>query len=157
MAGFRPPILAAVQARFYPSSTPLQKRLYKFMRPLDQPVNVYVWSDGTVTTDYVVPIAATSENGEATSSTVKVQVPWTQSEGGVLPGGNQGAEGGPYVQPPPYATVSTWQAANDRINQLAYSFNPWVEFWFRGGCTYPSISASLATILTNAGFAGYLI
>lgn len=154
MTAFTPPVLSAIQARFHAFDQPLQKRLYKFMRPLDQPVNVFVNSDGSVTTDYVVPILATSQNGEATQSTVLVLYPWQPGDS-KLDGPPEGAESGPWKQPPPYATTDysgTGQAVHTRYVQPV-----WIRYWFRGGCHYPSISANLVTLLTNAGFANYLV
>jgi hypothetical protein len=149
MTAFTPPVLQIVQPRFREESTPLQKRLYRYMRPLDQPVNVFVLSDHTVLTDYSVPILPTSENGEATVSSVGFPAPWMPNES--VEGPREGAEGGPFRQPPPYATVTNWNLEVDQ-----FSLDLWIEYWFRGGCTYPSISANLVTILTNAGYAEYL-
>lgn len=154
MTAFTPPVLSAIQPRFREYDMPLQKRLYKYMRPLDQPVNVFVNSDGTVTTDYAVPIAATVQNGEKTVSTVLVLYPWLAMEPQPV-GPPEGAEGGPWLAPPPYAWVN--DGTSGQQVYTPYTQTVWIKYYFRGGCHYPNISANLVTLLTNAGFAAYLV
>lgn len=154
MTAFTPPVLAAIQPRFSVYDTPLQRRLYKYMRPLDQTVNVFVNSDNSVTTDYAVPILATAQNGEATVSTVKVLYPWEPLTTPIT-GASEGAEGGPFGQPQPYAWVNS--GVTGAQVYTPFTLPVWIKYWFRGGCHYPSISANLVTLLTNAGFASYLV
>ena len=156
MSGFYVPPLANVGPLFVydGSMSPMAKRLYRYMRPLDQPVNVFVNSDSTVTTDFSLPIAATSENGEVTSSRVSVLYPWFPNETPEV-GPSEGAEGGPFGPPQPYATI--FDATSGQLVITKYALTTYIKYWFRGGIKYPSISANLVTILTNAGYALYLI
>ena len=97
MATFTPPVAQKVTPRFLSDSTRLQKALFKYMRPLDQCVNTYIMSDGTVATDLTVPIAGGN-------SSTSIPYPYDPASAPTV-GPPEGASGGPYGPPVPYATV----------------------------------------------------
>ena len=146
MATFTSPVANLATFRYTESSTPQQKALYKYMRPLDLSVNVYILSDLTVVTDFPCPIA----NGQTSSSAVPWHL-WRADMPQV--GANEGASGGPFAQPPPYSTVFTAFA-----NPPVQSFNdsPWIKYWFQAAGVYPGISANLVSILNGAGYGAYI-
>lgn len=152
MTTFTPPVLQNQGPLLSYPCTPLQRRLYRYMRPIDLVCNVFIHSDGTVATDYGVPILPTSQNGEATVSSTAIQLPWYPEAGTVGP--PEGAEGGPYGPPVPYATIA--DATSGVLVNTTYALTTYVRYWFRGGIKYPNLSANLVTLLTNAGYAGYL-
>lgn len=149
MSTFHPPIASIVTPRFNEWDTPLQKRLYRYMRPLDVGVNTYILDDGSVTTDYAIIL----DNGEY--SNVTVPYPWFPNETPTV-GPPEGAEGGPYGPPQPFATVTDWD-----LNVYTFSSENqglrYVKYWFAGGHgAYAGISANLVTLLTAAHMTNYL-
>lgn len=160
MATFTPPIASKVTPRFDLDAagrpvptTPIQRALFKYMRPLDQGVDTYIMSDGTVTTSVSVPL----EGG--TPSTVAIPNPMLAMAGGSL-GAPEGAEGGPYGTPPPYASVfdaTSGALVITEFQQGQPGQPPYMRYWFAGGHgPYHNISANLVSILTAAGFGPYL-
>lgn len=149
MATFTPPVFSKVTPRFLENSTPRQQRLYKYMRPLDQGVNVYVLDDGTVVSDLSVVLS------DASMSSTNVPCPWDPAAS-PLTGPPEGAEGGPYGTPPPYATVQNWASLTVTLHQ-EFVLEPHIRYWFAGGHgPYPNISANLVAILTAAKWDNYL-
>lgn len=149
MATFTPPIWSRATPRTLPTSTPLQKALYRYMRPLDMGVNVFVLSDNTVVADFPVPL---SNGGTASTS---IPYPWTPDSAPVA-GAPEGAEGGPYGVPLPYAEVWEW-LAGDTTQYQSFTVSPYVKYWFAGGHgPYHNISANLVSILTAAHFDNYI-
>lgn len=151
------PVLSAVTARFdvdaegrpVPTSR-LQRALYKYMRPLDRPVNIYVLSDATVVTDLAVPLS----NGSLSSTAVPYPLTMTS---GTIVGPPEGAEGGPFGPPPPYAVVQDNITGTPQGTYTEYRRSPYLKYYFLGGHgPYPNLSANLVTILTNAHFDNYL-
>lgn len=167
MATFTPPVATKVIPRIFmdaegrPVKTSrLQKGLYKYMRPLDRAVNVYVLSDGSVVTDISVPIVG----GQSSTA---IPYPLTFLGGitaGTIAGPPEGAEGGPYGPPPPYAYVqdnvqvdpgSTPNRSGGSFTE--YRLPVYVKYYFLGAHgPYPNLSANLISLLTAAGFAAYL-
>lgn len=149
MATFTPPVALKVTPRFCPDSTPGQVALFKYTRPLDQGVNTYIYSDGTVTTDLSVPLAA----GHGNSST-SLSLPQNPTAAQTV-GPPEGASGGPYGPPPPYAEV--FDATSGVPVVTDYNITPYLVYWFQGGTgPYHNISANLVAILTAAHFDNYL-
>ena len=145
MTNFTCPIVSIVTPRHLERSTPLQQRLYRYMRPLDQPVNVFILDDNTVVSDLSVPLS------NSTFSSTAVPYPWDPA-GSPLSGPPEGAEGGPYGKPPPYATVQNWLSQTVPFNQQ-FILEPHIRYYFLGGHgTYQNISANLVSILTAAHF-----
>ena len=160
MATFSPPIASLVTPRFDfdaagrpVPTTPLQRALFKYMRPLDQGVDVYVMSDGTVTTSLSVPLS------DSSPSTVIIPNPMLATAG-PLAGPSEGAEGGPYGPPIPYASVfdaTSGQLVITYFTQGQPNQPPYMKYWFAGGHgPYHNISANLVAILTAAKFNNYI-
>ena len=147
MATFTPPIAPKVVPRYGPDSAGVQKALYRHFRPLDRQVNAYVWSDGTVTTEYPVLLSDGSY-----SSTV-IHLPQDVA-GGTIVGPPEGASGGPYGEPLPYATIVDATSGVPVVTE--YSIDPYLRYWFKAGQPYPNVSANLVAILTAAKFDNYL-
>ena len=157
MATFTPPVASEVTPRFdfdaegnpVETST-LQRAPYKYMRPLDVSVNVYVMSDGTVLTTLPVPIAG------GLQSTAGQPLPDTHMGSpfgvGSPAGPPEGAEGGPFGPPPAYAAVQE----NVTGVFTEYALSPYLTYYFLGSHSYPGISANLVSILTAAGFGAYI-
>lgn len=119
------------------------------MRPLDLQTNVYILDDGTVVSDYSVTLS----NGHPSST--NVPYPWDPA-GSPMAGPPEGASGGPYGTPPPYASVQNWQSATVPFNQQ-FILEPHIRYWFQGGAgPYPNISANLVAILTAAHWDNFL-
>lgn len=154
MATFTPPTFSRIVPRVLGwnslnPSTPLQSRLYRYMRPYDGGVNVYVLSDNTVVADYPVVLS------DASLASTNIPYPWNPA-GSPLVGPPEGAEGGPYGVPPPYAEVWEWIGASTTQYQK-FVLSPYVKYWFAGGhAPYVGISANLVTILTAAKFDNYI-
>ena len=160
MATFNPPIASKITPRFDLDAagrpvptTPLQRALFKYMRPLDQGVDVYVMSDGTVTTSVTVPLS------DGSPSTVLIPNPMLAMVG-TTGGAPEGAEGGPYGTPPPYAAVfdaTSGHLVITNFQQGQPGQPPYLKFWFAGGHgPYHNISANLVAVLTAAKFTNYL-
>ena len=154
MATFTPPIVLKatprvdIDAEGRPvPTTSLQRALFKYMRPLDRPVNVYILSDGTVQTDIPVPLA------DDAVSTCNVPYPILSMDGRTV-GPPEGASGGPFGPPVPYDTV--FDATSGELVITEFVLSPYLKYWFAGGRPYPGISANLVSILTAAGYAAYL-
>ena len=147
MATYAPPIAPKVVPRYGPDSAGVQKALYRHFRPLDRQVNTYVWSDGTVTTEYPVLLSDGSY-----SSTV-IHLPQDVA-GGPTVGPPEGASGGPFGPALPYATI--FDATSGVPVVTEYSIDPYLVYWFQSGQPYPDISANLVAILTAAKFDDYL-
>lgn len=156
MAGhtFSPPVISPIPA-FNPAETKGQAfALFRHYANLQRGVNVYVWSDHSVTTDYPVAIAAGM-------STVKVpqplQAPAVQpiDHTNTATGGEQPPLGPTHAWdgPQPYAEVYDVLVAD------SYTFfqqNPSLVSWFRGGVSVYNISQAMYNILLSAGYAAYL-
>ena len=148
MATFTPPVATEVTPRFCPDSTPGQVALFKYMRPLDQGVNTYIWSDGTVTTDLSVPLS------DGSNSSTTITLPQNPTAAASV-GPPEGASGGPYGPPPPYATVT--DATSGVVETTEYEIEPYLVYWLQGGTgPYCNISANLVSILTAAKFDNYI-
>ena len=118
------------------------------MRPLDQGVNTYIWSDGTVTTDLSVPLS------DGSNSSTTITLPQNPTAAATV-GPPEGASGGPYGPPPPYATVT--DATSGVVETTEYEIEPYLVYIFHGGRgPYHNISANLVSILTAAKFDNYL-
>lgn len=151
------PVISAVTPRFerdaegrHVPTTPLQRAWGKYQRPLDRETNIYVLSNGAVVTDISVPLS------NSTMSSTAVPYPIT-SYGAITPGTvigpPEGAEGGPFGPPPPYAIVQN----NITGVFTEYTLNPYLKYIFLGGHgPYHDLSANLVSILTNAFFNNYL-
>jgi len=148
------------EARPVPT-TRQQLALYKYMRPLDRTVNIYVLSDHTVVTDLAVPLS------DASMSSTAVPYPltsWGAFVAGTTIGPPEGAEGGPFGPPPPYASVqdnvqvdpgATGNRAGGGYQE--FRLNPYLVYYFLGAHgPYPNLSANLVAILTAAKFDLYL-
>lgn len=157
------PTIAAVTPRFDRDAearpvptTPLQRALYKYMRPLDRQTNIYVLSDDTVVTDIPVPLSDGSQSSTAVPYPI---TSWGSLEPGAVTGPPEGAEGGPFGPPPPYAVVQdniTASASGGTYTE--YRLNPYLRYIFLGGHgPYYNLSANLVSILTAAKFDGYLV
>ena len=160
MATFTPPTVAAVVPRFDMDAegrpvptTRLQKNLYKYMRPLDRTVNVYVLSDGTVVSDLSVSLSDGSHSSTAIPYPLTMMGTTTP---GTIIGPPEGAEGGPYGLPPPYAVVQDNITNTPTGLYTEYRSSPYVKYWFAGGRRYPNISANLVAILTAAHWDNYI-
>ena len=148
MATFTPPVAQKVTPRFLSDSTRLQKALFKYMRPLDQCVNTYIMSDGTVATDLTVPIAGGN-------SSTSIPYPYDPASAPTV-GPPEGASGGPYGPPVPYATVVDGTGQTPPL-VTEYRLPVYLKYWFQGnGLPYHDISANLVAILTAAGYAAYI-
>ncbi len=147
MATFTPPVAVKVTPRFCPDSTPTQKALFKHARPLDCQVNTYIWSDGTVTTDLPVTLSDASQ-----SSTV-LHLPDDVPASATV-GPPEGASGGPYGPPPPYASVTDF-LQNPPVTTNSVT-SPYLKYWFQAGAAYAGISANLVALLTAAKFDNFL-
>lgn len=158
MSTFTPPVVSKVTPRVLADAegrpvhtTRLQLALYKYMRPLDRAVNVYVLSDGTVVTDLPVLLS----DGLTYSSTA-VPYPltsWGAFVAGTTIGPPEGAEGGPFGSPPPYSAIQE----NVAGTYTEYRLNPYLKYYFLGAHgPYPNLSANLVTILTAAKFDNFL-
>ncbi len=156
MATFTPPVVSAVTPRFDMDAegrpvwtTPMQRALFRYMRPLDRTVNVYVLSDDTVVSDLSVLLS----NGSYSSTAVPYPI---TSWGGITPGTvigpPEGAEAGPFGPPPPYSVVQD----NITATFTEYALSPYLKYLFLGGRAYPNISANLVSILTAAHFDNYI-
>lgn len=167
MTSLRMPVVSAVVPRFdmdaegrpVPTSR-LQFALYKYMRPLDRGVNIYVLSDGTVVTDLPVTLS------DASLSSTAVPYPLTMygtTTPGTVIGPPEGAEGGPFGPPPPYAAVQDNITNSPTGQYTEYHRGPtgdgtaYVKYYFLGGHgPYTNLSANLVAILTAAKFDNYL-
>ena len=147
MAIYTPPIALKVIPRYSPDSAQIQKRLFRHFRPLDRQVNTYIWSDGTVTTEYPVVLS------DASLSSTVLHLPQDVAGGRTI-GPPEGASGGPYGPPLPYATI--FDATSGAPVVTEYSINPYLRYWFKAGQPYPNVSANLVAILTAAKFDNYL-
>lgn len=133
-------------------TTRMQRALYKYMRPLDRAVNIYVLSDNTVVTDLSVVLS------DATFSSTAVPYPllsWGAFQPGHTIGPPEGAEGGPFGPPPPYSAVQD----NTQVPPTYQEFrlSPYLVYYFLGAHgPYPNLSANLVSILTAAKFDNYL-
>src|ERR1700688_2773317 len=132
MATFTPPVASIIVPRYTPESAPVQKALFRHMRPLDRQVNTYIWSDGTVTTDYSIPLS------DGSSSSTVLHLPQDVA-GGPTVGQPEGASGGPYGPPPPYATI--FDATSGVPVVTEYSLSVYLHYWFKAGQPYHNISA----------------
>ena len=148
MATLTPPVAPKVTPRFLPDSSPLQRALFKYMLPLDQAVNVYVLSDGTVVTDLSVVLS------DGSYSSTSLPLPMNPTAGTTI-GPPEGAEGGPYGPPVPYNTVTD---ATSGVPVTTFTtLSPYLKYWFAGAHgPYPNLSANLVAILTAAKFDSYL-
>jgi hypothetical protein len=160
VATFSPPIASKVTPRFDLDAaarpvptTPLQRALFKYFRPLDQGVDTYVMSDGTVTTS--IPV----ELSDGSFSVAAIPNPMLATAGPLL-GPPEGAEGGPYGTPPPYASVfdaTSGQLIITEFQQGQPNQPPYLKYFFAGGHgPYAGISANLVAILTAAKFDNFL-
>lgn len=141
---YTPPIAQRVTPRTLLHSTNRQKRLYRYMRPLDVAVNTFLLSDGTVVTDYPVLLS----NGQQSSTAIPY--PWNPTASRALP--PDGTESGPTGTPPPYATVINWDRTVQQFTESVY-----IVSWFKGAHgPYSGLSAAVITQLTNAHFDNYL-
>lgn len=147
MATFTPPVAPKVVPRYTPDSAPVQKALFRHFRPLDRQVNTYLWSDGTVTTDYSVVLS------DASMSSTVLHLPQDVA-GGTTIGPPEGASGGPYGPPPPFATIFDATSGAPVVTEFATS--PYLVYWFKAGQPYHGISGNLVAILTAAKFDNYL-
>jgi hypothetical protein len=156
------PVVSAVTARFdvdaegrpVPTSR-LQRALYKYMRPLDRSVNIYVLSDGTVVTDLSVPL---SNGGHSSTAIPYPLTMYGTTVPGTIVGPPEGAEGGPFGPPPPYAAVQDNITGSPQGTYTEYRSAPYVKYYFLGGHgPYPNLSANLVSILTAAHFDNYLV
>jgi hypothetical protein len=164
---YTPPVVPNVIPRFDRDAnglsiptTPTQRALFKYMKPLNRPVNTWVLSDGSVQTDLPVPIAG---DGFSTSN---LPLPMFPMDGHTLPpvmtptdvangvGPYEGASGGPFSTPFPYEQV--FDATSGELVVSTYALSPYLVYWFQGGPNAYNISQNLAAILTAAGFAAYL-
>lgn len=142
------------EARLVPT-TPLQRALYKYMRPLDRETNIYVLSNDAVVTDLPVLLS----NGSYSSTAVPYPI---TSYGAITPGTiigpPEGAEGGPFGPPPPFSVVQ--DNITDSVHGGTYTeftLDPYLVYIFLGGHgPYAGLSENLVTILTNAHFDNYL-
>ena len=146
---FTPPIYPLVIPRYLEHSTPIQKRYYRYTRPQDVGVNVFILSDGTVVADYPVTLSD--------ASLASTNIPYPQDlAGSPLIGPPEGAEGGPYGTPPPYSIVQNYESATVPLHQ-EFTLNPYVKYLFLGSHgPYPNISANLVAVLTAAKFDNYI-
>lgn len=146
-----PRFLRDAEGRPVPT-TRIQGALYKYMRPLDRTVNVYVLSDNTVVTDLSVPLS------DSSMSSTAIPYPWLSWGAfvhGTVAGPPEGAEGGPFGPPPPYSAVQD-NTQNPPV-YTEYRSNPYVRYYFLGAHgPYPDLSANLVAILTAAHFDNYL-
>ena len=151
MATFTPPIATKVVPRFTSDSTLRQRALFKYMRPLDRACNVYVCSDGTVVTDYSIILS----DGSFSSTAIPYPIVTGGLEEMFTIGPPEGAEGGPYGEPPPYAAVADGTSGVQVYT--AYDLSVYLKYWFAGAHgPYVGISSNLVTILTAAKFDNYI-
>jgi hypothetical protein len=131
-------------------TTPLQRALFKYFRPLDRAVNIYVLSDNSVVTDLAVTLSDTSLSSTAVPYPL---LSWGAFVPGTTIGAPEGAEGGPFGPPPPYTAVQD----NISGTYTEYRLNPYLKYYFLGAHgPYPNLSANLVSILTAAKFDNYL-
>jgi len=147
VATYTPPVAIKVTPRFCYNSSPIQKALFKYMRPLDCQVNTYIYSDGTVSTDLPVTLS------DGSQSSTSLHLPDDVAAGTTV-GPPEGASGGPYGPPPPYATI--FDATSGVTVVTEYAIEPYLVYWFQAGQAYHNISANLVAILTAAKFDNYL-
>ena len=147
MATFTPPVAPTIVPRYCPDSARIQKALFRHMRPLDRQVNTYVWSDGTVTTEYPVVLS------DASLSSTVLHLPQDVAQGATV-GPPEGASGGPFQAPLPYATIFNATSGVPVVTE--YSIDPYLVYWFKAGQPYPNVSANLVAILTAAKFDNFL-
>ena len=142
-----PPILPDTKGQAY--------RLFRHYEVQLRGVNVYLYSDGSVTTDYSVPIAGDE------MSTVRVPQPIQQfsaqtlAHGVTATGGEQPPLGNwlPNVEGPmPYAEV--YDVLVDPP-YVIYQADPYCISYFRGGCGPYQISDAMYALLNAAGFGAY--
>ena len=161
------PIVAAVTPRFGTDAegrpvpmTRLQFALFKYMRPLDRSVNVYVLSDNTVVTDLPVTLS----DGSKSSTAIPYPLTFLGTiEPGTVIGPPEGAEGGPFGPPPAYAAVQDNITNSPTGVYTEYrrgptgDGTPYVKYYFLGGHgPYAGLSANLVAILTAAKFDNFL-
>jgi hypothetical protein len=151
---FRPPVITPIPP-FIPGETKGQAySLFRHYANLPRGVNVYLWSDNSVTTDYPVSIAGGT-------STVKVpqplQAPAVQpiDATNAATGGEQPPLGPTHAWngPQPYAEVYDVLVAD------SYTFfqqSPSLVSLFRGGVEVYDISDAMYAILNSAGYGAYL-
>ena len=155
---YTPPVVRVVPA-FLPESKGQANRLFLHYRNRDRAVNTFVLSDGTVTTDYAVPLA-----GDVLS-TVSIPLPWDPTQMGKDPtnpetGGEVGplrywgSGSKPLDESPPFSWV--YNVLDPTSPVRTYSTSPYLVSLFRGGPGPYTISDSMYALLTSAGFAAYL-
>ena len=143
---------------FLPDTKGQALRLFRHYAVQNRAVNVYVLSDGSVCTDYPVPLAGD------TTSTVNIPLPWNPSQMGFDPTNDEtGGEVGPlrywgpgsqkFDESPPYAWVFDVLDPTEIVR--TYSTDPYMVSMFRGGHTY-TISNAMYSLLSGAGYGAYL-
>lgn len=161
---FTPPTVQVVPP-FLPSTKGQAFRLFRHYAVQYRGVNVYVLSDGTVTTDY--PVTLTGD----VQSTVNIPLPMNPTEMGVDKtnteyGGEQpplknqwGPGSTPVAGSPPYEWV-TDPLASPEVSSYALGTGggqpACLISWFRGGCGPYTISNAMYTLLNSAGFGAFL-
>ena len=156
MAGhtFSPPVISPIPA-FNPAETRGQAySLFRHYANLQRGVNVYVWSDNSVTTDYPVTIAGGT-------SLVKVPQPLQAPVAQPIDHTNP-ATGG---EQPPLGPTHAWNGPQpysevyDVLVNPSYVFfqqSPSMVSWFRGAAGPYHISDAMYAILNSAGYGAYL-
>lgn len=156
------PVVSAVTPRFdmdaegrRVETSRLQRALYKYMRPLDRTVNIYVLSNGSVVTDLPVPLS----NDTLSSTAVPYPITYLGSTvAGYTIGPPEGAEGGPFGPPPPFAVVQdNITNSGEGGTYTEYALEVYMQYYFLGGHgPYANLSDNLVSILTAAHFDNYL-
>jgi hypothetical protein len=160
---YSPPQLKIIPP-FLPETTGQAFALFRHYENRERGVNLYVWSDNTVTTDYPVSIATGT-------STVKIpqplqaqvlqpQDPTNPATGGEQPPLGPLTQKGAINWDGPYPYVEIWDVLATLVaGEAVYQYKqqiPWCVSWFRGGVTEYQISDAMYAILHSAGYAAYL-
>ena len=144
---------------FLPDTKGQALRLFRHYAPTLRSVNVYVLSDGTVTTDYPVTLAGD------TPSTVAIPLPWDPMQMGKDPSNAAtGGEVGPLRfwgpgsqkldESPPYAWVYDVLDPDESVR--SYSTDPYLVTLFRGTAEPYVISDVMYNLLNAAGYGSFL-
>ena len=144
---------------FLPDTKCQALRLFRHYAPTLRSVNVYVLSDGTVTTDYPVTLA-----GDV-PSTVAIPLPWDPMQMGKDPTNTEtGGEVGPLRfwgpgsqkldESPPYAWVYDVLDPDESVR--SYSTDPYLVTLFRGTAEPYAISDVMYNLLNAAGYGSFL-
>jgi len=146
---YTPPTVQMATPRVRPDSSRLQIRLYRYMRPLDLQCNTFLLSDGTVVTDYPVPIAG------GTSST-NIPYPWDPA---ASPTNRQAPDF--TGTPPPFATVTEMVTGSFTSPPTAPTYqefrnSPYITAVLWGGHVYNNVPLRWLMQLAAAGFNQYI-